>query len=84
MNSKDKYVFQAVHMMMNLDTSSNLGMKHQPWQDGEKRINKFCFIGKNLNKDKMVEELKQCIFDGKIPDPGPILTKNLSLKLGIL
>ena len=33
----DKYVFQAVHMMMNLDTSSNLGMQHKPWQEGMKR-----------------------------------------------
>merc|ERR1712196_508672 len=51
--SDEKYVFQAVHMMMNLDSSSNLGMKHKPWQEEEKRINKFCFIGKNLDKEQM-------------------------------
>ena len=48
---------------MNLD-SSNLGMAH-PWQEGEPKINKFCFIGKNLDKT-MIKELKECLFDGKI------------------
>ena len=75
--SDDKYVFQAVHMMMNLDSSSNLGMDHKPWKEDEKKINKFCFIGKNLDKDKMISELKECIFEGKLPDPGPIPTENL-------
>ena len=78
----DKYVFQAVHMMMNLDTSSNLGMQHKPWQEGEKRINKFCFIGKNLNKAEMIKDLKECIFDGKIPEPGPVPTRKLKYKVG--
>jgi len=80
----DKYVFQAVHMMMNLDTSSNLGMLHKPWQEGEKRINKFCFIGKNLNKAEMIKDLKECIFDGKIPEPGPVPTRKLKYKVGDL
>ena len=43
LGSDEKYVFQGVHMIMNLDTSSNLGMVHKPWGK-EKRINKFCFI----------------------------------------
>lgn len=82
MGSDDKYVFQAVHMMMNLDSSSNLGMAHKPWQEGEKKINKFCFIGKNLNKEEMIKDLRECIFDGKIPEPGPIPTKKLKYKVG--
>lgn len=82
LNEEDKYVFQAVHMMMNLDTSSNLGMKHKPWQDGEKKINKFCFIGKNLNKEEMIMDLKKCIFDGKIPEPGAIPKQKLTYEVG--
>ena len=78
----DKYVFQAVHMIMNLDSSSNLGMAHQPWQEGEPKINKFCFIGKNLDKKQMIKELKECLFDGKIPEPGPVPTRDLTYKLG--
>ena len=39
--SDEKYVFQAVHMIMNLSSSSELGMKHKPWQEGEQKINKF-------------------------------------------
>ena len=84
MGSEDKYVFQAVHMIMNLDSSSNLGMQHKPWQEEEKRINKFCFIGKNLDKDQIIKELRDCIFNGKIPDPGPIPTTNLRFKVGDL
>jgi len=67
--SDDKFVFQAVHMIMNLASSSELGMEHQPWGEHEKRINKFCFIGKNLDKDQMISDLKECIFDGKAPEP---------------
>ena len=69
-------------MMMNLDSSSNLGMQHKPWQEDEKRINKFCFIGKNLDKKQMIEELKKCIYNGKIPDPGPRPTDKLTFKVG--
>ena len=80
--SDDKYVFQAVHMMMNLESSSKLGMEHKPWQKEEKRINKLCFIGKNLNKDEMIKELKDCIFEGKIPEPGPVPNKKLRFDYG--
>lgn len=80
--SDDKYVFQAVHMIMNLASSSDLGMEHQPWGEDEKRINKFCFIGKNLDKDQMISDLKECIFDGKAPEPGPVPTRKLKYKVG--
>ena len=78
----EKFVFQAVHMMMNLDSSSNLGMKHKPWQEGEKRINKFCFIGKNLDKEQMINDLRRCIFNEKVPDPGPVPTVELNHEVG--
>ena len=80
--SDDKFVFQAVHMIMNLSSSSDLGMEHQPWGEDEKRINKFCFIGKNLDKEQIIKDLKECIFDGKAPEPGPVPNKKLKFKLG--
>ena len=82
LGSNDKYVFQAVHMMMNLDSSSNLGMDHKPWQEGEKKINKFCFIGKNLDKEQMIKDMKECIHLGKVPEPGPVPTDKLTYKVG--
>ena len=80
--SDEKYVFQAVHMIMNMGSSSELGMKHSPWAPGEKKINKFCFIGKNLKKDEMIADLEKCMFDGKPPDPGPVPTTPLTFKVG--
>ena len=82
LGSEDKYVFQAVHMMMNLDSSSNLGMSHKPWKEDEKKINKFCFIGKDLDKGKMIQDLKECIFNGKVPEPGPLPKTKLRFKKG--
>lgn len=80
--SDDKFVFQAVHMIMNLASSSELGMEYQPWEKDQKRINKFCFIGKNLDKEQMISDLKECIFDGKAPDPGPVPKRKLKYKVG--
>jgi G3E family GTPase len=80
--SDEKYVFQAVHMMMNMGSSSELGMSHAPWGESEKRINKFCFIGKNLNKEEMIAELEKCISDGKPPEPGPVPTDTLTYAVG--
>ena len=82
--SDEKYVFQAVHMIMNMGSSSELGMKHQPWQEGEKRINKFCFIGKNLDKKKITNDLRKCILNEKLPDPGPIPNYELRFQKGDL
>lgn len=82
LDSDEKYVFQAVHMIMNISSSSELGMNHEPWEEYEKRINKFCFIGKNLDKEKMISDLKECIFDGKIPEPGQIPNEKLRFIVG--
>merc|ERR1711988_1864192 len=57
-------------------------MSHKPWAEGEKRLNKFCFIGKDLKKDEMIEELKKCISDGKPPEPGPVPTDQLTYAVG--
>ena len=82
LGEEDKFVFQSVHMMMRLDSSSNLGMNHKPWQKDEKKINKFCFIGKDLNKDEIINELNNCIFTGEIPDPGPVPDQELRYDKG--
>ena len=82
LGTDEKYVFQAVHMIMNIGSSSEFGMNHKPWEEGEKRINKFCFIGKNLDKEQMIADLKQCIYDGKIPEPGAIPNIELTYKVG--
>jgi len=82
MGSDEKYVFQAVHMIMNMGSSSELGMSHAPWGEDEKLINKFCFIGKNLDKQAIIAELEGCIFDGKAPEPGPVPTDELTYAVG--
>jgi len=82
MGSDEKYVFQAVHMIMNMGSSSELGMNHAPWGPDEKKINKFCFIGKNLDKDGIIADLEKCVFDGKAPDPGPVPTTPLTYAIG--
>ena len=82
LGTDEKYVFQAVHMIMNIGSSSEFGMNHKPWEEGEKRINKFCFIGKNLDKDQMIADLKQCIYNGKIPEAGAIPNIELTYKVG--
>ncbi|ORY97735.1 CobW/P47K family protein [Syncephalastrum racemosum] len=50
----DRYVFQGVHMTFD-------GQQDRAWAEGEKRINKLVFIGKNLKRDPLVESFKQCI-----------------------
>ena len=68
-------------MLMDFGSSSEFGNKDY-WKSEEERINKLCFIGKNLNKDKITQELEDCIFNGQKPDPGPVPTNQLRLKVG--
>ena len=79
--SNEKYVFQAVHMLMDINSSSELNLNYKNWKVDEKRINKFCFIGKNLNKEQIIKELKKCLSNAKIPEPGPIPNTKLKYKL---
>lgn len=81
--SDEKHVFQGVHMLFSMDSSAALGMAHANWASDEKRINKFCFIGRNLNRDELVNGLKACIFNGVYPDPGPIPTTPLRYPVGV-
>ena len=54
-----KFVFQGVHEQINFGPSS------EPWKDGETRVNKFVFIGKNLNRDELVKSLKGCLYNAE-------------------
>jgi G3E family GTPase len=78
----EKFVFQGVHMLLDFGSSSDLGFKLPPWSPGEKRINKFCFIGKNLNKEELSKSLMDCMFNGVYPEPGPKPTLKLRFPVG--
>jgi G3E family GTPase len=64
-----KFVFQGVHMSLSMGCSEDLGMTHENWSPDSKPVNKFCFIGKNLNRDEISNGLESCIFDGVYPEP---------------
>jgi len=51
-----KFVFQGVHEQI------NFGPAKEPWGPDEKRINKFVFIGKNLNRQELTESLRGCLY----------------------
>jgi G3E family GTPase len=57
--SDDKHVFQGVHMLLQFSTSSEGAGR--PWLEGEKRMNKIVFIGKNLNREELTASFKACI-----------------------
>jgi len=55
-----KFVFQGVHEQI------NFGPAKEPWKPGEKRFNKFVFIGKNLNRAELTKSLSDCLYkEGK-------------------
>lgn len=49
-----KFVFQAVHMAFS-------GAPQKAWVEGEERICKLTFIGKNLNRDELENGFKACL-----------------------
>jgi len=51
-----KFVFQGVHEQI------NFGPSKTGWKDGEKRLNKFVFIGKNLNRGELTKSLMECLY----------------------
>ena len=51
-----KFVFQGVHEQI------NFGPSKEPWKDGETRINKFVFIGKNLDRKLLTKSLMECLY----------------------
>lgn len=51
-----KFVFQGVHEQI------NFGPAKQPWAADEERVNKFVFIGKNLDKKELTKSLMECLY----------------------
>ena len=51
-----KFVFQGVHEQI------NFGPAGTPWQPGERRINQFVFIGKDLNRAELHKSLMECLY----------------------
>lgn len=50
-----KFVFQGVHEQI------NFGPAKEGWKDGEEKLNKFVFIGKNLNRAELTKNLMECL-----------------------
>lgn len=51
-----KFVFQGVHEQI------NFGPANKPWDKDEERVNKFVFIGKNLNRQELTKGLMECLY----------------------
>ncbi len=45
-NDPFRFVYQGVHMLMS-------GDKQRAWREGEKRVSRIVFIGRNLNVEKL-------------------------------
>ena len=54
---EDKFVFQGVHEQI------NFGPANSPWSEGEERISKMVFIGKNIDYDFLKQNLEACCQD---------------------
>ena len=53
-NDPDRFVVQSVHMLLE-------GDHQRPWKDGEPRISRLVFIGRNLPKDALREGFDRAI-----------------------
>jgi G3E family GTPase len=51
-----KFVFQGVHEQI------NFGPSQKPWKSDEERVNKFVFIGKNLDRAELTKGLMECLY----------------------
>lgn len=52
----DQFVFQGVHMMFE-------GRPGRRWAEDEERLNRLVFIGRELDKDKIVGGFRECFAD---------------------
>ncbi|MCV7067587.1 GTP-binding protein [Mycolicibacterium farcinogenes] len=49
-----QYVFQGVHMLFD-------GDEGRPWRDGEPRVNRLVFIGRNLDRAQLESSFRECL-----------------------
>jgi G3E family GTPase len=49
-----RYVFQGVHMLLD-------GQADRPWAEGESRVNKLVFIGRNLDRAGLEQSFRECL-----------------------
>jgi len=52
--SDNRFVFQGVHMLFD-------GQPDRAWGEGEDRVNKMIFIGRNLDRDEITQRFRQCL-----------------------
>jgi len=50
----EKFIFQAVHMQFE-------GIAGKNWRENEKKTSKLVFIGKNLDRETMEREIRECL-----------------------
>jgi G3E family GTPase len=53
-DSEERLVFQGLHMLFS-------GSPDRKWKDNETRLSELVFIGKNLDKEALEQQFKQCI-----------------------
>ncbi len=49
----ERFVFQGVHMILDGDTQRD-------WKEGEKRVSRLVFIGRDLDRKKIEESFLAC------------------------
>lgn len=57
--SEARFVFQGVHMLMGFANSEDSNVA--PWKADEQRINKFVFIGRNLDREQLESNFRACL-----------------------
>ena len=55
-NDDRRFAFQAVHMMADGDFIG-------PWKEGEQRVSRLVFIGRNLNRPQLRRGFESCTVD---------------------
>jgi G3E family GTPase len=63
-NTKMKYVFHGVHQIF------SGGAVEEEWKPGEPRINRLCFIGKDLPREEIEQGVLRCV-ESYIPGTQP-------------
>jgi G3E family GTPase len=53
-NDDERFVFQGVHMILD-------GDHQRPWKEGEERLSRIVFIGRNLPEDKIRAGFESCV-----------------------